>query len=51
VCPPGFAARVPALANAPIEGLHLLDSSLLYPSDRCLSGMIGLARELVESLL
>ena len=51
VCPPGFAARVPLFRNPPLAGLHLLDSTMLYPSDRCLSGMIGLARELVESLL
>ena len=45
ICPPGFAQRVPPLA-APVPGLYLLDSTQLYPSDRCLSGMIALARQL-----
>lgn len=51
VCPPGFASRVPRISGAPLEGLHVLDSTMLYPSDRCLSGMIGLARALVEALV
>lgn len=50
VCPPGFAGRVSRLAEAPVQGLHVLDSTLLYPSDRCLSGMIGLARRVIGSL-
>lgn len=47
VCPPGFSRRMPGLGG-PVRGLYLLDSTQLYPSDRCLSGMIGLARELVQ---
>ncbi len=43
ICPPGFSAQVPAL-RAPVEGLFVLDSTQLYPADRNLSGMIGLAR-------
>jgi len=43
ICPPGFSKRVPAL-RAPIQSLYVLDSVQLYPADRNLSGMIGLAR-------
>jgi len=43
ICPPGFSQRMPAPA-APLPGLYVVDSTQLYPSDRCLSGMIGLAR-------
>lgn len=42
VCTPGFADRRPAI-KAPAQGLFLVEASQLYPSDRCLSGMIGLA--------
>jgi protoporphyrinogen oxidase len=49
VTPPGFAQRIPP-RQAPLAGLYLLDSTQLYPSDRCLSGMIALAEGLVESL-
>ncbi len=49
VTPPGFSRRLPPI-QAPVEGLYLLDSTQLYPSDRCLSGMIGLVRGLVEGL-
>lgn len=49
VTPPGFSRRIPPM-RTPLEGLHLLDSTQLYPSDRCLSGMIGLARELVAEM-
>ena len=49
VCPPHFNQRKPALA-APLTGLYVLDSTQLYPSDRCLSGMIGLSRTAVEMI-
>ena len=49
VTPPGFSRQIPP-TRTPLEGLYLLDATQLYPSDRCLSGMIGLARELVEGL-
>jgi len=47
ICPPGFGERVPAL-RAPTEGLYVLDSTQLYPADRNLSGMIGLARSVAQ---
>lgn len=49
ICPPQFSQRQPALA-APLTGLYVLDSTQLYPSDRCLSGMIGLARTVGEMI-
>jgi protoporphyrinogen oxidase len=49
VTPPGFSRQIPP-SRTPLEGLFLLDATQLYPSDRCLSGMIGLARGLVEGL-
>ncbi len=42
VCGPGFAQRVPPIAG-PASGLFLVEASQLYPSDRTISGMIGLA--------
>lgn len=50
VCGTGFSGRVPPIAG-PAPGLFLVEASQLYPSDRCLSGMIGLgnrAAELIE---
>lgn len=47
LCPPRFGERVPALAS-PLPGLYLTDSTQLYPADRHLSGMIGLAGEAVR---
>jgi len=49
ICPPHFSRQVPAIAT-PIPNLYLLDSTQLYPSDRCLSGMIGLADRLAAML-
>ncbi len=42
VCTPGFAERTPSMVG-PKKGVLLVEASQLYPSDRCLSGMIGLA--------
>ncbi|MBI2424718.1 MAG: NAD(P)/FAD-dependent oxidoreductase [Candidatus Hydrogenedentes bacterium] len=39
ICPTGFLNIVPDM-NAPIGGLHVLDSTLLYPEDRTQSGHI-----------
>jgi protoporphyrinogen oxidase len=44
ICGTGFAAQVPA-HRTPIENLYLIESSQLYPSDRTISGTIGLARK------
>jgi protoporphyrinogen oxidase len=46
VCPVGFKKSIPQ-ARTPVSGLFLLDSTQLYPSDRVLSGLIGLAEQLV----
>ncbi len=43
VCTKHFAKQVPA-QRSPIEGLYVCDSTQLYPSDRTISGMIGLGR-------
>jgi protoporphyrinogen oxidase len=50
ICPIGFKAKAPALAT-PIPGLFLLDSTQLYPSDRALSGLIGLAETMNQKYL
>ncbi len=47
ICTTGFNDRVPAVA-APIENVFLLDSTQVYPSDRALSALIGLAENMVE---
>lgn len=44
VCPAGFGERVPPHAT-PVDGLYLIESSQLFPSDRTISGTIDLARE------
>jgi protoporphyrinogen oxidase len=49
VCPPGFGAMVPPVATG-IEGLFLVDSTQLYPSDRSRSGMIGIVRRHAREL-
>lgn len=36
--------------QTPIDGYFLIDSTQLYPSDRTLSGTVGLARKVVELL-
>jgi protoporphyrinogen oxidase len=46
VCTAGFAGKVPPHA-APLKGLYLIDSTQLYPSDRTVSGTIGLAHDAV----
>jgi len=43
-CPPGFRHRIPSM-QSPLPGLFLTDSTQLYPADRNISGMIGLARQ------
>ncbi len=45
ICTTDFSQVVPE-QKSPIEGLYLIDSTQLYPSDRTLSGMIGLAKTL-----
>ncbi len=49
ICLPGFSDRVPAL-RAPVPGLFVVDSTQLYPADRNLSGMIGLARSVAQMI-
>jgi protoporphyrinogen oxidase len=44
VCAPGFAAQVPPI-HGPVPGLFLVEATQLYPSDRTISGMIGLATQ------
>ncbi len=47
ICAVGFSRRVPPM-RTPLPGVFLIEASQLYPSDRCLSGMIGLAGRAVE---
>ncbi len=44
VCPPGFGHEVPG-TETPMRGLYLIDSTQLYPSDRTLSGTVGLSQK------
>ena len=50
ICSTGFAARVPG-SQTPIDGLYLLESSQLYPSDRTISGTIDLASSIAGQIL
>jgi protoporphyrinogen oxidase len=47
ICPTGFLDLMPQ-PQAPIEGLHLLDSTFLYPEDRTQSGLILKAWECAD---
>ena len=47
ICTTGFKDKMP-LVKTPIKNLFLLDSTQVYPSDRTLSALIGLAEEMVE---
>jgi protoporphyrinogen oxidase len=49
ICPAGFGAALPP-AEAPLGGLHLLDSAYLYPEDRTQSGNILKARACAEAI-
>ena len=49
VCTTGFSHIVPE-QKTPIDGFYLIDSTQLYPSDRTISGMIGLARKLAGTI-
>ncbi len=49
ICPPGFGARVPP-TTTPMRGLFLIDSTQLYPSDRTISGTVGLARRVAAEV-
>jgi protoporphyrinogen oxidase len=45
ICSTNFSELVPE-QETPVNGLYMIDSTQLYPSDRTISGMIGLAKEL-----
>lgn len=47
VCPVGFGRQVPA-HETPIDGLYLVESSQLFPSDRTISGTLDLASAAAE---
>lgn len=49
ICPTGFLSMLPA-AEAPLRGLHLLDSVFLYPEDRTQSGLALRAFECARTL-
>jgi len=49
ICPTGFLKILPGQA-APITGLHLLDSTFLYPEDRTQSGHVRKAWECCAAL-
>jgi protoporphyrinogen oxidase len=47
ICTTGFKDRVPSVVT-PVEGLFLLDSTQLYPADRSMSALVGLAGRMVD---
>ncbi|GAB4349740.1 MAG: NAD(P)/FAD-dependent oxidoreductase [Candidatus Abyssubacteria bacterium] len=49
ICTTHFSKIIPE-QRTPIKGFYIIDSTQLYPSDRTLSGMIGLARTLAEKI-
>jgi protoporphyrinogen oxidase len=50
ICPTHFSRSVPPLRSA-LGGLYLTDATQLYPSDRCISGMVGLARRVADAIV
>jgi protoporphyrinogen oxidase len=49
ICTTNFSELVPE-QKSPIKGFYLIDSTQLYPSDRTISGMIGLSRKLASTI-
>lgn len=49
ICTTNFSRIIPE-QKTPVRGFYLLDSTQLYPSDRTVSGMIGLAKQLAETI-
>lgn len=49
ICSANFSQKVPE-QKTPVDGFYLIDSTQLYPSDRTISGMIGLAKNLAETI-
>ncbi|MBI4832351.1 MAG: NAD(P)/FAD-dependent oxidoreductase [Candidatus Lindowbacteria bacterium] len=49
ICTTNFSQLVPDQV-APVKGFYLIDSTQLYPSDRTISGMIGLAKKLANTI-
>lgn len=47
ICTVGFKDKMPSVTT-PIKDLFILDSTQVYPSDRALSALIGLAEKMVE---
>ncbi len=50
ICTTHFARRIPSL-RSPVGGLYVTDSTQLYPSDRTISGMFGLAQQVAGLVL
>ena len=47
ICTVPFKNKIPPV-KTPVEGVYLLDSTQVYPSDRSLNAMITLAEDMVE---
>jgi protoporphyrinogen oxidase len=47
VCPPGFAAMLPAIQTS-IRGLQIADTCFYYPEDRGISESVRLGKEMAE---
>ena len=49
ICTTNFSQLVPE-QKSPFKGFYLIDSTQLYPSDRTISGMIGLSKQLADTI-
>jgi protoporphyrinogen oxidase len=47
ICTVPFKDKIPPV-KTPVEGIYLLDSAQVYPSDRSLNAMITLAEDMIE---
>jgi protoporphyrinogen oxidase len=49
VCPPGFAATIPAV-QTPIEGLQIADTCFYYPEDRGIAESVRLGQDMAHAI-
>src|ERR1700742_1528495 len=49
ICPPGFAARIPAV-QTPVAGLQIADTCFYYPEDRGISESVRYGRLMAQAI-
>ena len=49
ICPPGFAAEIPAIRTA-LDGLQIADTCFYYPEDRGIAESVHLGRAMADAV-